>query len=188
MTERADQLHYDNAPAHSTAIVQVFFGKASHHPGMSAPLQPIFVSLLAFPKAEIAIEREEICECNGHTVHKLNPRCLTANLLAPWESDCSWMHSKVSSDWLPSYIMATRPVFEIFKMSGYFPDSPRTFTLSGVYGAVYVLWSCMMVFFPVSICKVFKVCCCTFLALSLFYFLTHWSYCSDVHEVIMKDM
>jgi hypothetical protein len=36
------------------------------------------------------------------------------------------MHSKVSSDWLPSYIKATRPVLKIFKMAGYFPDSPRT--------------------------------------------------------------
>ena len=36
------------------------------------------------------------------------------------------MHSKVSSDWLPSYIKATLLVLEIFKMAGYFPDSPRT--------------------------------------------------------------
>ena len=35
------------------------------------------------------------------------------------------MHSKVTSDWLPSYIKATRPVLEILKMAGYFPDSPR---------------------------------------------------------------
>jgi hypothetical protein len=35
------------------------------------------------------------------------------------------MHSEVSSDWLPSYIKATRPVLEIFKMAGHFPDSPR---------------------------------------------------------------
>jgi len=35
------------------------------------------------------------------------------------------MRSKVSSDWLPSYIKATRTVLEIFKMAGYFPDSPR---------------------------------------------------------------
>jgi hypothetical protein len=35
------------------------------------------------------------------------------------------MHSKVSSDRLPSYIKATWRVFEIFKMAGYFPDSPR---------------------------------------------------------------
>jgi len=35
------------------------------------------------------------------------------------------MHSKVSSDLLPSYIKATRPVLEIFKMARYFPDIPR---------------------------------------------------------------
>jgi len=35
------------------------------------------------------------------------------------------MCSKVSSDWLPSYIKATRPVLEIFKMAGYFPDTPH---------------------------------------------------------------
>ena len=37
------------------------------------------------------------------------------------------MHSKVSSDWLPSYIKATRQVLEILKMVGYFPYSPRTY-------------------------------------------------------------
>ena len=69
MTEREDQPHHDNAPAHSTALVQEFFGKASHHTGLSAPLQPRFrfLRLLAFPKAKIAVEREEICECDGHT-------------------------------------------------------------------------------------------------------------------------
>jgi hypothetical protein len=36
------------------------------------------------------------------------------------------MRSKVSSDWLPSYIKATRPVLGIFKMAGYFPDRPRS--------------------------------------------------------------
>jgi len=35
------------------------------------------------------------------------------------------MRSKVSCDCLPSYIKATWPVFEIFKMAGYFPDGPR---------------------------------------------------------------
>ena len=81
--------------------------------------------LLAFPKAKIAIEREDICECDCHTVHKLSQRRLTADWLAPRESDCSRMHSTVSSDWLPSYITATRPVLEIFKMAGYFPHSLR---------------------------------------------------------------
>jgi len=81
MAERADQQHHDNAPAHSTALVHACFGKGSHHPGLSAPLQPRFVSLrlLVFPKAKIAVEREEICECDGHTVHKLSQRRLTAD-------------------------------------------------------------------------------------------------------------
>ena len=58
-----------------------FSGKSLHHPGLSAPLQPRFGSLRlpAFPKAKIAVEREEICECDGHTVHKLSQRRLTAN-------------------------------------------------------------------------------------------------------------
>jgi len=53
-------------------------------------------------------------------------RRLTAYWLAPRESDYLRMRRKVSSDWLPSYIKATRPVLEIFNMAGYFPDSPRT--------------------------------------------------------------
>jgi hypothetical protein len=69
---------------------------------------------------------EEICDFDGHTVHKLSQRHLTADWLAPGESDCSRIHSKVSSDWLPSYIKATRPVLEVFKMDWHFPDSPRT--------------------------------------------------------------
>ena len=113
-----------------------FLGKVSHHPGLLAPLQPRFVSLrhLAFPKAKTSIEREEICECDIHTFHKLSKRCLTADWLAPWDSDCSWIHSKVSSDWLPSYIKAMWPVLKIFKMAGYFPDSPRrTFAKKGLF-------------------------------------------------------
>jgi len=35
------------------------------------------------------------------------------------------MRSKVLSNWLRSYFKATRPVLEIFKMSGYFPERPR---------------------------------------------------------------
>jgi len=103
-----------------------FFGIASHHPGLSAFLQPRFGSLLllTFPKAKIAVEREEICECDGHTVHRLSQRCLTAYSLAPQESDCSQMYSKVPSDWLPSYIKATWLVLPVFKMAGYFPDRP----------------------------------------------------------------
>ena len=50
----------DNVPAHSTALVQVFFWQASHHPDLSAPLQTRFGSLrlLAFPKDKIAFARK----------------------------------------------------------------------------------------------------------------------------------
>jgi hypothetical protein len=111
-----------------------FFGKASHHPGLSAPLQPGYGSLrlLAIPKAKIAVEREEICECNSHTVHKLSQRRLNAKWLAPRKSDRSRMDRKVSSDWLPSYITATRPVLEIFKMTRYFQDRPRILSSRGL--------------------------------------------------------
>jgi hypothetical protein len=59
MTERADQLHHDNVPTHSTALMQAFFGKTSHRPGPSAPLQPRFGSLqlLAFSKDKITFKR-----------------------------------------------------------------------------------------------------------------------------------
>jgi len=36
------------------------------------------------------------------------------------------MHSKVSSDWLPSYIKAILLVLEMFKVADYFPDWPHT--------------------------------------------------------------
>jgi hypothetical protein len=84
MTERADQLHHGNTPAYCTAIVQVFFFffffKLSPYPGFSALLQHRFGSLrlLVFPKAKFAVE-SEICECDGHTVHKLSRRRLTAD-------------------------------------------------------------------------------------------------------------
>jgi hypothetical protein len=60
-------------------------GKASHHPDLATPLHPKFGSmrLLAFPKTKIAVEREETCECDCHTVQKLSQRRLTADWLAP---------------------------------------------------------------------------------------------------------
>ena len=67
-------------------------------------------------------------ECDGNTVHRLSQLRLTADLLAP-TGECSRMHSKVSSERLPSNNKATGPVLEIFKMAGYFPDSPRRSTV-----------------------------------------------------------
>ena len=137
-----------------------FYDKSSHHPSLSAPLQPIFGSLqlLAFPKAKIAVEREKICECNCHTVHKLSHRHLTADWLALRESDCSRMHSEDSSDWLPSCIKATRPVLEIFKIDRYLPDSPRT------YGT-----------------------CCVFLVLPLFTTNCRYDEGLRLHSALMKQ-
>jgi len=56
-------LHHDNAPAHSSALVQTFW-KNIASPRSVSPLQPRFDSLrlLAFLKSEIAIEREEISD------------------------------------------------------------------------------------------------------------------------------
>jgi len=142
MSERADHLHHDNAHAHSTALVQDFFGKASHHPVLSPPPQHRFGSLrlLAFPIAKIVFEREEICECDGPTVHKLSQRRLTADYLALRESDCSRRHNKVSSDWplsdcsrRHSKVSSDWPLLHQghatgspdIKMAGYFPSSPR---------------------------------------------------------------
>jgi len=70
-------------------------------------------------------------------IHKLSQRRLTTDWLAPRESNYLRMDSKVSSDWLQSYIKATRPVLEILKMAGYFPDSPsKPNILSPPWGSV----------------------------------------------------
>jgi hypothetical protein len=58
--------------------------------------------------------------------HKLRQQRPTADWLVARESDCSRMLRKVSSDWLPSFIKATRQVLEILNMAGFFWDRPRT--------------------------------------------------------------
>jgi len=131
MTERADHRTCIKGLAHFTALLRAFFfffWQTSHHPGLSSSLQPRFGSLrlLDFPKAKIAVESEEICGSNGHSVHQLRQRRLTADWLDPRESGYLRICSKVSSDWLPSYIKAMPPVLEIFKMDDYFPNSPHT--------------------------------------------------------------
>jgi len=80
MAERADQIHHENAPAHSAALVQAFLAKYRTTQAWHPP-QPRFGSLcfLTFPNANISVEREEICECDSHTVHKVSQRHLTAD-------------------------------------------------------------------------------------------------------------
>jgi hypothetical protein len=136
------------------------FFLAKHHITL---LQPRFGSLRlqTFPKSKIAVQVEEICECVSHTVHKLSQWRFTADWLDPQESACSQMCSKVSSYWLPSYVEATRPVLEIFKMDRYFLDSPRITIAGHIYKtgklqsllwctnfphAFFVSWPCWFAF------------------------------------------
>ena len=58
------------------------------------------------------------CECDGHTVCKPSQQRLTADWLAPQESNCSRMDSKISSDWLPSSSSSSGP-------GAYAPDAPQ---------------------------------------------------------------
>jgi hypothetical protein len=72
MTEPADQLHHDNAPAHFTALVQGFVAKhcitqVCQH-GYTPHLAPC--DFWFFPKLKSHLNL--ICECDGHTVHKLS--------------------------------------------------------------------------------------------------------------------
>jgi hypothetical protein len=86
-----------------------FFGQSFTSPrsGRPNPLPTVQIWLpAAFSKTKITVEIE-ICESDAHSVHKVSQRRLTADWLAPRESDCSRVRSKVSSDWLPSYIKVT---------------------------------------------------------------------------------
>ena len=58
-----------------------------------------------------------IVKYDSHKAHKLSQWCLTADQLVPPEGNCSHMCSKVSSDWISSYIKTTWPILEIFKMT-----------------------------------------------------------------------
>jgi hypothetical protein len=79
--DQAEQLHQDIVPAHSVTLVQAFWEQKSHHPSLSVRLQPRFGSLqlVVFAKAKIAFASKEICDYDGHTVHKLRQRRLIVN-------------------------------------------------------------------------------------------------------------
>ena len=127
MTERADQLHHYNDPVHSTAVVQGLWQSITSPRSVSRFTARIWLpENSGFSQSQNRPLKEEICECKGHTIYKLNQLRLTADRLAPPESEYSRMISKVSSNWLPSYIKATRPFLEIFKMVEHFPDCPLT--------------------------------------------------------------
>jgi len=149
MTERADQLHHDNAPAHSTAVMRTFLAKHQITQVCQSPYGPDMAPCYfwLFPKLNSPLKGKWFVNATV-TVHKTSQRHLTADWLAPRESDYSRMHSKVSSDWLPSYIKATPPVLEIFKMAGSFPNSSvyqwymrtQEMGLNGTGGGTSSIW------------------------------------------------
>jgi hypothetical protein len=47
------------------------------------------------------------CECDGHTVHKLSQRCLTADWLAPRESD--FTDAQLDLPWLAAKLHQGHP-------------------------------------------------------------------------------
>jgi len=65
-SKRSASLRQWTCPFYSSR--EGFFGKASHHPGLSATLQPIFVSLRlpAFPKTKIAVEKGDLRILRSH--------------------------------------------------------------------------------------------------------------------------
>jgi hypothetical protein len=58
MTQRADEQICINAPAHTTALMQAFFGKALHHPGLSVPHVPDLApwNFWFFPKLKLPLK------------------------------------------------------------------------------------------------------------------------------------
>jgi len=119
------QLHHDNAPAQSSALLQAFFGKTRQ------VFQPPYIPNLApcnfwlFPKLQLPLKvRRFMSAMVTQYISSLNGISLPTDW--PHGRVTSHMHSKVSSDWLPSYIKATRPFLKILKMAGYFPDRRRS--------------------------------------------------------------
>jgi hypothetical protein len=80
------------------------FDKASHNPGLSAPLQLKFGSLrlLAYffvVVAKIAVEREENCECDSHTVQQAQPTASHCRLISP-RGELLFTHAQWDLFWL----------------------------------------------------------------------------------------
>ena len=128
MTEWADQRHHDNAPAHCTALMQACFGKATHHPGLLAPptAQIWLATTSGFSQSENRRwKRGDLWMWRSHST-QAQSTLSHCQLTSPTGEWLFRMHSKVSSDWLPSYVKVTPEVLEVFTTAGYFPDSPRT--------------------------------------------------------------
>ena len=74
-----------------------FFGETSNHPGESAPLQPRFGALwlLAFPKAKITFEREEISDHGWDSMGRKYNRAADSD----WENYVRSLGAYFEGDW-----------------------------------------------------------------------------------------
>ena len=127
MTERVEHLHHDNAPDCFSALVQAFL--VDHHIIQSVipPTAQICLSVTS------GLSQSKKSPFNGRRFVNAAVTQYTS-LVDGVSLTTNWPHGSVTvdectvkdtSDWLPSYIKATLPVREIFRMAGYFPDVPR---------------------------------------------------------------
>ena len=119
------QLHHNNGPDHALPLAK-FSGKTSNHPGDSAPLQPRFcvLSLLAFPKTKITLEREKISDCwwdsgkyDGEKADGNWENCVRSQG-AYFERDCDII--VLCTMLLVSCIFFNKCLYFSYYMSGYF--------------------------------------------------------------------
>ena len=64
----------------TSALLQAVLAKLVSPRSISPPAAQIWLpATFGFFKATIAVESEEMCECDGHTIRKLTERHLTAD-------------------------------------------------------------------------------------------------------------
>jgi len=119
MTERADQRICINASSYFKALVQAFLTKHRVTQVCQHPYSPDLAphDFWLFPWLKLPFKGRDFVNA---TVTQYTSSISGASLLNDQPHGrvtCSRMRGKVSSDWLPSYIKATLPVLEIFKMA-----------------------------------------------------------------------
>ena len=119
------------APSCITSHAELF-GETSNHPGDSEPLQPRFGTLwlLAFPKTQITLEREEISDFwwdSGKYYGAADndwENCVRSQG-AYFEGD--WSVTVLCTMFLVSCIFFNKGVYFSYYVAGYFLDRPRIF-------------------------------------------------------------
>ena len=122
-----------------------FFGKASNHPGDSAPPQPRYgtLQLLAFPNTKITFEKEEISD------HWWDSRKYDGAADGDWENCVRSQGAYFEGDWgvnvlctmlLVSCILFSKCLHFSYYMAGYFLDSPHTSVTKSWQVKIYCSW------------------------------------------------